>query len=114
MIFLLNIDAFPSVLFALKVKSCVTAFHVTCGFKQGLEMRTVLDDNATDGVRHIVSTLSFNIRSLTSLLTHFCIILIQSYCTKHSHKSRSPSKKTKEEEKGTTSAEDAENLRQKR
>jgi len=45
------------VLFALKVKSCVTAFHVTCGFKHGLEMRTVLDDNATDGVRHIVSIL---------------------------------------------------------
>lgn len=43
--------------FALKVKSCVTAFHVTCGFNKGLEMRTVLDDNATDGVRHIVSTV---------------------------------------------------------
>ncbi|XP_078371024.1 uncharacterized protein LOC144654687 isoform X2 [Oculina patagonica] len=70
------------------VKSCVTAFHVTCGFKHVLEMRTVLDDSATDGVRHI------------------------SYCTKHSHKSKSPNKKTKEET--STSAEDAENLRQKR
>lgn len=98
----------------MKIKSCVTAFHVTCGFKHGLEMRTVLDDNATDGVRHIVSTLAFNIHSLTGLLTHFCIILMQSYCTKHSHKSRSPSKKTKGEDKGRTSAEDAENLRQKR
>lgn len=38
-----------------QVKSCVTAFHVTCGFKHGLEMRTVLDDAASDGVRHIVS-----------------------------------------------------------
>ncbi|XP_068717950.1 PHD finger protein rhinoceros-like [Montipora capricornis] len=71
------------------VKSCVTAFHVTCGFKHGLEMRTVLDDSAADGVRHI------------------------SYCTKHSHKSKSPSKRTKEDNT-TTSSEDAENLRQKR
>lgn len=100
--------------FVLKVKSCVTAFHVTCGFKHGLEMRTVLDDNATDGVRHIVSTLGFNVRSLACLLAHFLVILMQSYCTKHSHKTRSPSKKTKEEDKGKTSAEDAENLRQKR
>ena len=41
----------------LQVKSCVTAFHVTCGFKNGLEMKTVLDDAAADGVRHIVSTV---------------------------------------------------------
>ena len=33
----------------------MTAFHVTCGFKHGLEMKTVLDDSAADGVRHIVS-----------------------------------------------------------
>lgn len=73
------------------VKSCVTAFHVTCGFKQGLEMRTVLDDSAADGVKHI------------------------SYCTKHSHKSKSPSKKHKDESiEKTNSSEDAENLRQKR
>lgn len=73
------------------VKTCVTAFHVTCGFKHGLEMRTVLDDTATDGVRHI------------------------SYCTKHSHKSKSPNKKTRDEDTGTSSSsEDAENLRQKR
>ena len=38
-----------------QVKSCVTAFHVTCGFKHNLEMKTILDDEATDGVRHIVS-----------------------------------------------------------
>jgi len=41
--------------FFFQVKSCVTAFHVTCGFKHGLEMKTVLDDSAADGVRHIVS-----------------------------------------------------------
>ncbi|XP_074621877.1 uncharacterized protein LOC141880294 isoform X2 [Acropora palmata] len=74
------------------VKSCVTAFHVTCGFKHGLEMRTVLDDSAADGVRHI------------------------SYCSKHSHKSKSPGKKNREDCSNTTatSTEDAENLRQKR
>ena len=43
-----------------QVKSCVTAFHVTCGFKHGLEMRTVLDDTAADGVRHIVSSAAVN------------------------------------------------------
>lgn len=40
-----------------QVKSCVTAFHVMCGFKHGLEMKTLLDDSAADGVRHIVSVL---------------------------------------------------------
>ena len=67
--------SFLSVLFALQVKSCVTAFHVTCGFKHGLEMRTVLDDNATDGVRHIVSTLSFNALSLAGLFIHLTCLL---------------------------------------
>jgi hypothetical protein len=37
------------------VKSCVTAFHVTCGFDNGLHMQTVWDDSAPDGVRHVVS-----------------------------------------------------------
>lgn len=36
----------------------MTAFHVTCGFKHGLEMKTILDDSATDGVRHIVRNKS--------------------------------------------------------
>lgn len=34
------------------VKTCVTAFHVTCGFNNKLEMQTVLDESAPDGVRH--------------------------------------------------------------
>lgn len=42
----------------------MTAFHVTCGFKHGLEMKTILDDSATDGVRHIVSNKSHFSRSL--------------------------------------------------
>lgn len=37
-----------------QVKSCVTAFHVTCGFDNGLHMQTVWDDSAPDGVRHVV------------------------------------------------------------
>ena len=35
------------------VKSCVTAFHVTCGFDNNLHMQTVWDDSAPDGVRHV-------------------------------------------------------------
>ena len=42
--------------------------------------------------------------------------LLQSYCSKHSHKSKSPSKKNRDDCSNTTatSSEDAENLRQKR
>ncbi|EDO49715.1 predicted protein, partial [Nematostella vectensis] len=50
------------------VKSCVTAFHVTCGFQEGLDMRTILDDTEVDGVRHV------------------------SYCSKHGYKNKSPGK----------------------
>lgn len=34
------------------MKTCKTAFHVTCGFQNGLEMKTVLDENdEADGVK---------------------------------------------------------------
>ncbi|KAK3696718.1 hypothetical protein QZH41_013077, partial [Actinostola sp. cb2023] len=70
------------------VKTCMTAFHVTCGFKHGLEMRTVLDDTAVDGVKHLC------------------------YCAKHGHKNKSPPRTP--EKKLKQDAEDAENQRQKR
>lgn len=47
---------------------------MTCGFKQGLEMRTVLDDSAADGVKHIV-------RSVTQFAYQIihCIFLVNKF-----------------------------------
>ena len=34
------------------VKTCKTAYHVTCAFKHNLEMRAIIEDeNAEDGVK---------------------------------------------------------------
>ncbi len=34
------------------VKTCKTAYHVTCAFKKGLEMKAIVaDDHAEDGVK---------------------------------------------------------------
>ena len=39
------------------VKTCKVAYHVTCAFKRGLEMRAIIEDeNADDGVQLRVST----------------------------------------------------------
>lgn len=47
------------------VKTCKTAYHVTCAFKHGLEMRAIIEDeNADDGVK------------------------LRSYCEKHSKSSK--------------------------
>lgn len=47
------------------VKTCKTAYHVTCAFKHGLEMRAIIEDeNAEDGVK------------------------LRSYCQKHSVSSK--------------------------
>lgn len=38
------------------VKTCKTAYHVTCAFKNGLEMRAIIEDEmADDGVKLRVS-----------------------------------------------------------
>ena len=38
------------------VKTCKTAYHVTCAFKHNLEMRAIIEDeNAEDGVKLRVS-----------------------------------------------------------
>lgn len=38
------------------VKTCKTAYHVTCAFKHGLEMRAIIEDeSAEDGVKLRVS-----------------------------------------------------------
>ena len=39
-------------------KTCKDAFHVTCAFKHGLEMRAIIEDeNADDGVQLRVSVI---------------------------------------------------------
>lgn len=51
------------------VKTCKTAYHVTCAFKHGLEMRAIIEDeNADDGVK------------------------LRSYCEKHSKSSKKSEK----------------------
>lgn len=38
------------------VKTCKTAYHVTCAFKNGLEMKPIIvDENAEDGIKLRVS-----------------------------------------------------------
>ena len=39
------------------VKTCKTAYHVTCAFKNGLEMKPIIvDENAEDGIKLRVRT----------------------------------------------------------
>jgi hypothetical protein len=42
------------------VKTCKTAYHVTCAFRHNLEMRAIIEDeNAEDGVKLRVSRALF-------------------------------------------------------
>ncbi|KAK9751351.1 Enhancer of polycomb-like [Popillia japonica] len=66
------------------VKTCKTAYHVTCAFKHGLEMRAIIEDeNADDGVK------------------------LRSYCEKHS-------KSSKKEKSVCSGSEDDDSKRRKR
>ncbi|XP_044746979.1 PHD finger protein rhinoceros [Coccinella septempunctata] len=66
------------------VKTCKTAYHVTCAFKHGLEMRAIIEDeNADDGVK------------------------LRSYCEKHS-------KSSKKEKSICSGSEDDDSRRRKR
>ncbi|XP_059079070.1 PHD finger protein rhinoceros-like [Tigriopus californicus] len=60
------------------VKTCKIAYHVTCAFKRGLEMRAIIEDeNAEDGVK------------------------LRSYCQKHSlNQKRRDSEDSDDDEKG--------------
>ncbi|XP_066153594.1 PHD finger protein rhinoceros [Euwallacea fornicatus] len=67
------------------VKTCKTAYHVTCAFKHGLEMRAIIEDeNADDGVK------------------------LRSYCEKHSKSSK------KSEKSVCSGSEDDDSKRKKR
>lgn len=44
------------------VKTCKVAYHVTCAFKRGLEMRAIIEDeNADDGVKLRVSSSQYSV-----------------------------------------------------
>ena len=54
------------------VKTCKTAYHVTCAFKKGLEMRAIIEDeNAEDGVKLRVSVVG--VTSLIQIYIPECI-----------------------------------------
>lgn len=62
------------------VKTCKTAYHVTCAFQHGLEMRAIIEDeNAEDGVK------------------------LRSYCQKHSVKKEPKTSANAEKPSGSTS-----------
>ena len=57
------------------VKTCKTAYHVTCAFKKGLEMRAIIEDeNAEDGVK-----LRVSVAGVTPLLQSYTYIIAQKY-----------------------------------
>ena len=83
------------------VKTCKTAYHVTCAFKKGLEMRAIIEDeNAEDGVKLRVSGVEkvsstpcfvwfFGVEipghsTCGAFCIHFILLPFQSYCQKHS------------------------------
>lgn len=42
------------------IKTCKTAYHVTCAFKHGLEMKAIIEDEmADDGVKLRVNMIQF-------------------------------------------------------
>lgn len=44
------------------IKTCKTAYHVTCAFKYGLEMKAIIEDEmADDGVKLRVNKFSIEI-----------------------------------------------------
>lgn len=75
------------------VKTCKTAYHVTCAFKHGLEMRAIIDEeNSSDDdntvklrVRYILIYHLPPIKKLKNrtLIKIYCFES-QSYCQKHS------------------------------
>ncbi len=59
------------------VKTCKVAYHVTCAFKRGLEMRAIIEDeNADDGVQLRVSVEKIISGSETEC--NFCFFMFSS------------------------------------
>ena len=55
------------------VKTCKTAYHVTCAFKHGLEMKAIIEDeNADDGVKLRVCIDMCDVLHLSYIAMHCC------------------------------------------
>ena len=55
------------------VKTCKTAYHVTCAFKHGLEMKAIIEDeNADDGVKLRVCIDVCDVWLLSYIAMHCC------------------------------------------
>ena len=60
------------------VKTCKTAYHVTCAFKHNLEMRAIIEDEqAEDGVKLRVSQTEIFLIAIISKSNVFAVILSQ-------------------------------------
>ena len=60
------------------VKTCKTAYHVTCAFKHNLEMRAIIEDEqAEDGVKLRVSQTEIFLMEIISKSNVFAVILSQ-------------------------------------
>ena len=60
------------------VKTCKTAYHVTCAFKHNLEMRAIIEDEqAEDGVKLRVSQTEIFLIEIISKSNVFAVILSQ-------------------------------------
>ena len=60
------------------VKTCKTAYHVTCAFKHNLEMRAIIEDEqAEDGVKLRVSQTEIFLIEIISKFNVFAVILSQ-------------------------------------
>lgn len=54
------------------IKTCKTAYHVTCAFKYGLEMKAIIEDEmADDGVKLRVNILINNHKSKETTIVFF-------------------------------------------
>lgn len=54
------------------IKTCKTAYHVTCAFKYGLEMKAIIEDEmADDGVKLRVSYHTVDPNSLKLLFREY-------------------------------------------
>lgn len=58
------------------IKTCKTAYHVTCAFKYGLEMKAIIEDEmADDGVKLRVNILINNHKSKEKTITWFSSLI---------------------------------------
>jgi hypothetical protein len=63
------------------VKTCKVAYHVTCAFKRGLEMRAIIEDeNADDGVKLRVRPISVTLYFPKLFQFRFLFMRVKDFC----------------------------------